>query len=81
MGVDLGRFVDKEVPQHLRCPACLEAAYPPVLVCWSEHALCVPCADRYANSGSHARCPTCRQGMVFPLKPSLFIKRAIEEYK
>ncbi|BGO98348.1 hypothetical protein NBRC10513v2_002743 [Rhodotorula toruloides] len=77
MGVDLGRFVDKKVPQHLRCPACLEAAYPPVLVCWSEHALCRQCA---VASESYA-CPTCRQGMVFPLKPSLFIKRAIEDYK
>ncbi|BGO88736.1 hypothetical protein JCM10020v2_000354 [Rhodotorula toruloides] len=80
MGVDLGRFVDKEVPQHLRCPACLEAAYPPVLVCWSEHALCRQCADRFVANESYA-CPTCRQRMVFPLKPSLFIKRAIEGYK
>jgi hypothetical protein len=80
MGVDLGRFVDKEVPQHLRCPACFEAAYPPVLVCWSEHALCRQCADHFVTNESYA-CPTCRQGMVFPLKPSLFIKRAIEAYK
>ncbi|BGP29242.1 hypothetical protein JCM10296v2_000980 [Rhodotorula toruloides] len=79
MGFDLDRFV-KNVPEYLHCPVCLEAAYPSVLVCWSEHALCATCADRLVKAKS-LFCPTCRQGMVFPLRPSLLMKRAVEDYK
>ncbi|BGO88735.1 hypothetical protein NBRC10512_005182 [Rhodotorula toruloides] len=79
MGFDLDRFV-KKVPEYLHCPVCLEAAYPSVLVCWSEHALCATCADRLVKAQSFA-CPTCRQGMVFPLRPSLLMNRAVEDYK
>ncbi|BGO98347.1 hypothetical protein NBRC10513v2_002742 [Rhodotorula toruloides] len=79
MGVDLERFV-KDVPEYLHCPVCLEAACPPILVCWAEHALCETCADRLVKAQS-LFCPTCRQGMVFPLRPSLLMKRAVEDYK
>lgn len=79
MGVDLDRFV-KEVPEVLHCPVCLDTAYPPVLVCQSEHALCEGCAVHLVAARSLA-CPTCRQAMSFPLRRSFIATRTIEEYK
>ncbi|GAA5846503.1 hypothetical protein JCM9279_006717 [Rhodotorula babjevae] len=79
MGKDLDRFTTK-LPDHLHCPVCLDAAYPPVVVCSSEHTLCQECVGNVRSRGGVVQCPTCREAMQGQLKVSPGLKRLIEGY-
>ncbi|GAA5903504.1 hypothetical protein JCM6882_006567 [Rhodosporidiobolus microsporus] len=82
MGLDVERF-QSELPGHLICPVCLDAATPPYTVCDADHVLCLGCAQMVHRTAvqkdSPPSCPTCRA--AFAPKVSLFVKRALEEYK
>ncbi|GAA5824463.1 hypothetical protein JCM3770_003719 [Rhodotorula araucariae] len=89
MGRDLDRF-QIELPEHLHCTVCYEAAYPPVLYCAppGEHLLCEACYHLLQNSVAGTTmpmppCPTCREpprGDIFVNRISVSFKRAIESY-
>ncbi|GAA5892318.1 hypothetical protein JCM8208_001509 [Rhodotorula glutinis] len=79
MGQDLDRFITK-LPDYLRCPVCLDAAYPPVVACSSEHTLCEECAGKLRLAQAPAHCPKCREVMSAQVKISPGLKRLIESY-
>lgn len=72
------------LPEYLRCPICLEAAYPPVVVCPNEHLLCAPCIDAHLDAvddeGDEPRCPLCRSPLRDELNVSPAFRRAIDSY-
>ncbi|GAA5857703.1 hypothetical protein JCM8547_004336 [Rhodosporidiobolus lusitaniae] len=81
MGFDLDRFTE-DLPDHLTCPVCFEAASDPYTVCGAEHSFCRDCVvELYHSTQPPAAptCPTCR--LPFQPKPSILLKRALDEYK
>ncbi|GAA5831169.1 hypothetical protein JCM11251_007781 [Rhodosporidiobolus azoricus] len=82
MGLDANRFTT-ELPEHLICPICLDAATVPYTVCAQEHLLCEYCACGVEESRLGDRveptCPTCR-GFWRP-RMAWFVKSAFEGYK
>jgi len=79
-GPDLDLFT-APLPDHLHCPVCLGAAYPPVVVCSSEHIICHACLLDMIRKGVAKHCPTCRELMPASLKVSPGFKRAVESYE
>ncbi|BGP45195.1 hypothetical protein JCM10450v2_001012 [Rhodotorula kratochvilovae] len=79
MGKDLERFT-VPLPDHLHCPVCLAAAYPPIAVCSAEHILCQSCITALFAATPAPSCPACREMMPPQLKASPGLKRAIEGY-
>ncbi|BGP45188.1 hypothetical protein JCM10450v2_001005 [Rhodotorula kratochvilovae] len=79
MGKDLDRFTTP-LPDHLHCPVCLAAAYPPIAVCSAEHILCQGCVGDIFTTEQAPNCPTCRERMPPQLKVAQGFKRAIEGY-
>ncbi|GAA5997033.1 uncharacterized protein JCM10292_006162 [Rhodotorula paludigena] len=80
MGRDLDSFVTA-LPAWMHCPVCLEAAYPPVLVCGEQHIVCQSCVGDILAKKRGATCPTCRSAMAKRIEVSPLVKRAFEEYK
>ncbi|GAA5846531.1 hypothetical protein JCM9279_006728 [Rhodotorula babjevae] len=78
-GPDLDLFTTP-LPDHLHCPVCFGAAYPPVIACSSEHILCSGCVVLMRQGGVPPECPTCREVMPAAFKISLGFKRAVESY-
>ncbi|BGP45184.1 hypothetical protein JCM10450v2_001001 [Rhodotorula kratochvilovae] len=79
MGKDLDLFTTP-LPDHLHCPVCLAAAYPPIAVCSAEHILCQSCVGDIFTTEQAPNCPTCRERMPPQLKVAQGFKRAIEGY-
>ncbi|BGP37105.1 hypothetical protein JCM10450v2_001013 [Rhodotorula kratochvilovae] len=87
MGKDLERFTTP-LPDYLHCAVCLEAAYPPVPYCTSEHMICMACLWGLWDPAEHSDqprppCPTCRRPSrdtfcIYVVSPGL--QRAIESY-
>ncbi|TNY24183.1 hypothetical protein DMC30DRAFT_342110, partial [Rhodotorula diobovata] len=73
------RFVTP-LPEHLHCPVCLGAAYPPVVACKAEHLLCEGCADGIRRRTDQPKCPTCRERMPSKSRVSVGLRRAIDGY-
>ncbi|CDR37314.1 RHTO0S02e13322g1_1 [Rhodotorula toruloides] len=78
--IALDRFTST-LPDLLKCPACKNAAYPPYLLCASEHVRCSACAfTLYATD----TCPD-RGCAAAPLKLNVrrspMLNRAFEAYK
>ncbi|GAA5997042.1 uncharacterized protein JCM10292_006167 [Rhodotorula paludigena] len=80
MGKDLESFVTA-LPAWLHCPVCLEAAYPPLLVCAEQHIVCQACVGDILASERGTTCPTCRRAMAKRVEVSPLAKRAFDEYK
>ncbi|BGP05163.1 hypothetical protein JCM10049v2_000967 [Rhodotorula toruloides] len=79
MGADKERFTTT-LPNHLHCRACVEISYPAVIVCSQGHHLCRPCAEKIEESGE-LECPLCLRPMKLPLRESLLLRRAVEDYE
>ncbi|GAA6041285.1 hypothetical protein JCM8097_001316 [Rhodosporidiobolus ruineniae] len=82
MGLDTARFAVEGRPEWATCPVCFDAATDPHTVCSSEHIVCGACVATLQQPRlgfQRPECPTCRR----PLKPkpSLVLKRILEEYK
>ncbi|KPV76784.1 uncharacterized protein RHOBADRAFT_51778 [Rhodotorula graminis WP1] len=78
-GPDLDQFT-AVLPDHLHCPVCLGAAYPPVVACSREHIVCHGCLESMCKKGLQPLCPTCREPVPATLKISPGFTRAIESY-
>lgn len=79
-GPDLDQFT-APLPDHLHCPVCLGAAYPPVVACSREHIVCRGCLVSMCQKNPRPLCPTCREHVPVVTKVSPGFKRAIESYR
>ncbi|GAA6032741.1 hypothetical protein NBRC10512_005176 [Rhodotorula toruloides] len=79
MGVDKERFTTP-LPSHLHCGVCFEISYPAVIVCAQEHHVCQPCYTKIEELACKGKCPLCQQAMIEPVRPSILLRRAVDEF-
>ncbi|BGP29236.1 hypothetical protein JCM10296v2_000974 [Rhodotorula toruloides] len=80
MGADKQRFTT-ELPEHLLCEICLDVSYPPMALCAQDHIACEGCLAQIQASPSKGKCPLCQQAKIEPARPSLLLRRAVDEYR